>query len=109
MSADFRLEEPAHDHARPHRDDPVRDVEQALKSLARYYRLANDAIRLKLTRTAGGGVFEADVHGIPVQTARQNVEFGFAVIILVSLVTPAPSAKVQQLVEHVRYPNLKNT
>jgi AraC-like DNA-binding protein len=58
-----------------------RDVEQALKSLARYYRLANDAIRLKLTRTAGGGVFEADVHGIPVQTARQNVEFGFAVII----------------------------
>jgi hypothetical protein len=29
------------------------------------------------------------------------------VIILVSLVTPRPSRKSQELVEHVRYPNLK--
>ena len=28
-------------------------------------------------------------------------------ILLVSLVTPAPSRETQQLVEHVRYPNLK--
>ncbi len=40
----------------------------------------------------------AGVFGVPV---------GFAVIILVSLITPAPSKKVQQLVEYVRYPNLK--
>jgi cation/acetate symporter len=32
---------------------------------------------------------------------------GAAVIVLLSLVTPAPGRKVQQLVEHVRYPNLR--
>ena len=31
---------------------------------------------------------------------------GFLVIIVVSLVTPAPDREVQDLVEHVRYPNL---
>jgi len=29
------------------------------------------------------------------------------VVILVSLVTPAPNKKIQDLVDHVRYPNLK--
>ena len=32
---------------------------------------------------------------------------GFAVIIIVSLITPAPKRETQELVEHVRYPNLK--
>ena len=32
---------------------------------------------------------------------------GFAVIIIVSLLTPAPKQETQELVEHVRYPNLK--
>ena len=36
-----------------------------------------------------------------------GVPVGFAVIILVSLVTPAPRRETQDLVEHVRYPNLK--
>ncbi|MEO7391287.1 MAG: sodium:solute symporter family protein [Ramlibacter sp.] len=36
-----------------------------------------------------------------------GVPVGFAVIIIVSLLTPAPSAKIQELVEHVRYPSLK--
>jgi cation/acetate symporter len=35
-----------------------------------------------------------------------GVPLGFAVIIIVSLLTPAPDARTQELVEHVRYPNL---
>ena len=35
-----------------------------------------------------------------------GVPLGFIVIIVVSLLTPAPSRDVQELVEHVRYPNL---
>jgi cation/acetate symporter len=35
------------------------------------------------------------------------VPIGFAVIIIVSLLTPAPKRETQELVEHVRYPNLK--
>ncbi len=44
----------------------------------------------------------------PISAGLFGVPVGFAVIILVSLVTPAPSQKVQELVDHVRYPNLKN-
>ena len=36
-----------------------------------------------------------------------GVPVGFLVIIVVSLLTPAPDREVQELVEHVRYPNLK--
>ena len=36
-----------------------------------------------------------------------GVPVGFIVIIVVSLLTPAPNREVQELVEHVRYPNLK--
>ncbi len=43
----------------------------------------------------------------PISAGLFGVPIGFAVIILVSLVTPAPSKKVQDLVDHVRYPNLK--
>ena len=43
----------------------------------------------------------------PISAGLFGVPIGFAVIILVSLVTPAPSKKVQELVDHVRYPNLK--
>ena len=48
-----------------------------------------------------GGIqpISAGVFGVPV---------GFAVIILVSLFTPAPNRQMQELVEHVRYPNLKS-
>ena len=35
-----------------------------------------------------------------------GVPLGFLVIIVVSLITPAPERDVQELVEHVRYPNL---
>ncbi len=44
---------------------------------------------------------------LPISAGVFGVPLGFAVIILVSLVTPAPNARVQDLVEHVRYPSLK--
>jgi cation/acetate symporter len=34
------------------------------------------------------------------------VPLGFAVIIIVSLLTKAPGRDIQELVEHVRYPSL---
>jgi cation/acetate symporter len=34
------------------------------------------------------------------------VPLGFAVIIIVSLLTPAPRHEIQELVEHVRYPSI---
>ncbi len=43
----------------------------------------------------------------PISAGLFGVPVGFVVIILVSLVTPAPSEKVQDLVEHVRYPDVK--
>ncbi len=43
----------------------------------------------------------------PISAGVFGVPVGFAVAILVSLVTPAPSRKIQELVEHVRYPSLK--
>jgi cation/acetate symporter len=42
----------------------------------------------------------------PIAAGFFGVPIGFMVIIVLSLVTTAPSKKVQQLVEHVRYPNL---
>jgi cation/acetate symporter len=43
----------------------------------------------------------------PISAGLFGVPVGFAVILLISLVTPAPNRQVQELVEHVRYPNLK--
>lgn len=43
----------------------------------------------------------------PISAGLFGVPLGFAVIIIVSLLTPAPDAKTQELVEFVRYPNLK--
>jgi cation/acetate symporter len=45
----------------------------------------------------GIGAISAGLWGVPL---------GFLVIIIVSLLTPAPDREVQELVEHVRYPNL---
>jgi cation/acetate symporter len=45
----------------------------------------------------------------PISAGLFGVPIGFAVIILVSLLTPAPNAHIQELVEHVRYPSLKGT
>ena len=43
----------------------------------------------------------------PISAGVFGVPLGFAVIIIVSLLSPAPSRAVQDLVEHVRYPNVK--
>jgi cation/acetate symporter len=45
----------------------------------------------------GMNAISAGVFGVPI---------GIATIIIVSLLTPEPTREVQQLVEHVRYPNL---
>jgi cation/acetate symporter len=43
----------------------------------------------------------------PISAGLFGVPLGFAVIIIVSLLTPAPRKDTQELVEHVRYPDLK--
>jgi cation/acetate symporter len=43
----------------------------------------------------------------PISAGVFGVPLGFAVIIIVSLLTPAPDKKTQELVEHVRYPELR--
>jgi cation/acetate symporter len=43
----------------------------------------------------------------PISAGLFGVPVGIAVIIIVSLITPAPKRETQELVEHVRYPDLK--
>jgi cation/acetate symporter len=43
----------------------------------------------------------------PISAGVFGVPLGFAVIIIVSLLTPAPDKKTQELIEHVRYPQLR--
>jgi cation/acetate symporter len=43
----------------------------------------------------------------PISAGVFGVPVGIATIIIVSLITPAPSQATQELVEHVRYPDLK--
>jgi cation/acetate symporter len=43
----------------------------------------------------------------PISAATFGVPLGFLVIIVVSLITPAPEKEVQDLVDHVRYPHLR--
>jgi cation/acetate symporter len=71
-----------------------------------YYMAANHA----WMRTIFGVTQPVDLwFGIlPISAGVFGVPIGFAVIILVSLVTPAPKREIQELIEHVRYPNLKS-
>jgi cation/acetate symporter len=43
----------------------------------------------------------------PISAGIFGVPLGFAVIIIVSLLTPEPKKEIQELVEHVRYPELR--
>ncbi|SFC64279.1 cation/acetate symporter [Polaromonas sp. OV174] len=45
----------------------------------------------------------------PIAAGFFGVPVGFAVIVLVSLVTPPPGPKIQELVEYIRYPDLRNS
>ena len=42
----------------------------------------------------------------PISAGVFGVPLGFALIIIVSLLTPAPRREIQELVEHVRYPSI---
>jgi cation/acetate symporter len=44
---------------------------------------------------------------LPISAGLFGVPLGFAVIIIVSLLTPPPKQETQELVEHVRYPDLR--
>ncbi len=44
----------------------------------------------------------------PISAGLFGVPVGFAVIVLVSLVTPRPGPRIEQLVNFIRYPNLRN-
>jgi cation/acetate symporter len=44
---------------------------------------------------------------LPISAGVFGVPLGFALIILVSLVTPAPRKDIQDLVDHVRYPTIR--
>ncbi len=43
----------------------------------------------------------------PISAGVFGVPLGFLVIIVLTLVTPAPKREIQELVEHVRFPNIK--
>jgi cation/acetate symporter len=45
----------------------------------------------------------------PISAGLFGVPLGFLTIIVVSLITPEPDKKTQELVEHVRYPELRGT
>jgi len=45
----------------------------------------------------------------PISAGIFGIPIGFAVMVVVSLLTKAPDKKIQELIEHVRYPHLKGT
>ena len=55
----------------------------------------------------GGVAANQWFHMSPISAGVFGVPIGLVTIIVVSLLTPAPSKKVQELVEHVRYPHLR--
>jgi len=59
----------------------AQNLGEALTLFARYFRIVNEAVRLKLTRTPEGAVVEVDFVGLPRHSAWQNAEFGIAVIL----------------------------
>ena len=60
---------------------------------------------LKLNLELEGYEVSSAMDGKKALDTLQNAVF--ALIILVSLVTPAPNKEVQELIDHVRYPTLK--
>jgi AraC-like DNA-binding protein len=54
---------------------------EALTLFVRYFRIVNEAVRLKLRRKPEGVDVEVEFIGIPRHSARHNAEFGIAVIL----------------------------
>jgi AraC-like DNA-binding protein len=57
------------------------NIAEALKLLARYFSIANEAVRFKLVLTSDGEAAEFDFFALPRHGARQNTEFGVALMI----------------------------
>jgi len=55
---------------------------QALALYERYFRIVNEAVRLKLTRAREGVVVEFNFPGLSRHSAQQNAEFGISVILM---------------------------
>ncbi len=73
-----------------------------------FYYMATTQPWLRSVFGVTGSIADHTWFGIsPISAGVFGVPLGFAVIIVVSLLTPAPAQKVQELIEHVRYPHLK--
>lgn len=73
-----------------------------------FYYMATTQPWLRTVFGVTGSIADHTWWGIQaISAGLWGVPVGFAVIVIVSLITPAPDRDVQELVEHVRYPNLK--
>jgi AraC-like DNA-binding protein len=59
----------------------AKDIGEALKLFARYVRIVNEALHVKLTQLPEGVAVETDFIGLPRHRLRQNTEFAIAVIV----------------------------
>jgi AraC-like DNA-binding protein len=59
----------------------AKDIDEALALYARYFRIVNEAVRLKLTRNPNGVAVEVEFIGLPRHLARQTAEFGMATLL----------------------------
>jgi AraC-like DNA-binding protein len=59
----------------------AKDIDEALAQYARYFRIVNEAVRLKLTRKPNGVAVEVEFIGLPRHLARQTAEFGMAALL----------------------------
>jgi cation/acetate symporter len=75
-----------------------------------FYYMATTQVWMRGLFGVTGPVADYTWFGIlPISAGVFGVPLGFAVIIIVSLLTPAPKPEIQELVEHVRYPNLNTS
>jgi hypothetical protein len=59
----------------------AKDIDEALALYARYFRIVNEAVRLKVTRKPIGVALEVEFVGLPRHLARQTAEFGMAALL----------------------------
>jgi len=75
-----------------------------------FYYMATTQVWMRGLFGVTGPIADYTWFGIlPISAGIWGVPLGFAVIIIVSLLTPAPKQEIQDLVEHVRYPNLNTS
>jgi AraC-like DNA-binding protein len=59
----------------------AKDLGEAIELFARYLRIVNEGVRVKLTRQSGDLVVELHLAGVPRFRAGHNTEFGIALIV----------------------------